>query len=154
MGSTESASTTSCFCATTRRAARMITRMYDRALTPSGVTAGQFEILSNIRGRQSVDQQALVAAIGSDQTTLSRNLKVMLELGWIERARDGADRRQNRYRLTRGGAATLRQAQGLWEQAQAEMQGRLGGSSNRALQVLREIATAAGSGGDALPGGS
>jgi DNA-binding MarR family transcriptional regulator len=125
-----------CMCSRMRRTARVMTRIYDEALSSSGVSASQFELLANIRGRQPVDQQTLVKAIDSDQTTLSRNLAVMLERGWIELSADERDRRKNRYRLTKAGALALNQAFACWEEVQTKLQQRIGGSQWKELMDL------------------
>jgi DNA-binding MarR family transcriptional regulator len=127
-----------CMCSRMRRTARVMTRIYDEALSSSGVSASQFELLANIRGRQPVDQRTLVKAIDSDQTTLSRNLTVMLARGWIELSADESDRRKNRYRLTKAGALALNQAFGCWEQVQTKLQQRIGGNQWKELMDLTD----------------
>jgi DNA-binding MarR family transcriptional regulator len=125
-----------CMCSRMRRATRLMTRMYDAALSRAGVNASQFELLGNIRGRQPVDQRTLVRAIDSDQTTISRNLAVLLERGLIELSGDEKDRRKNLYRLTKAGADSLSQAFECWEKVQTQLQQRIGGAQWKGLMEL------------------
>jgi DNA-binding MarR family transcriptional regulator len=110
--------------------------MYDEALSAAGVSASQFELLANIRGRQPVDQRTLVRAIDSDQTTLSRNLAVLLERGWVDISADAKDGRKSLYRLTKTGTTTLSQAFACWEEVQTKLQQRIGGSQWKELMDL------------------
>ena len=136
MASPKGGNPLNCMCSSMRRATRLMTRMYDEALSAAGVSASQFELLANIRGRQPVDQQALVRAIDSDQTTLSRNLAVLLERGWIEISADAKDGRKSLYRLTKAGTTTLSQAFACWEEVQTKLQQRIGGSQWKELMGL------------------
>ncbi|HEY6376870.1 MAG TPA: MarR family winged helix-turn-helix transcriptional regulator [Edaphobacter sp.] len=143
MASPKSGNSLNCMCSSMRRATRLMTRMYDEALSRAGVSASQFELLANIRGRQPVDQRTLVRAIDSDQTTLSRNLAVLLERGWIEMFTDERDKRRSLYRLTKAGATTLSQAFACWEEVQAKLQQRIGGTQWKELMDLtNEVANA------------
>jgi|SRR5579871_447549 len=125
-----------CMCSSMRRATRLMTRMYDEALSAAGVSASQFELLANIRGRQPVDQRTLVSAIDSDQTTLSRNLAVLLERGWVELSADEKDGRKSLYRLTKTGTTTLSQAFACWEEVQTKLQQRIGAGQWKELMDL------------------
>ena len=136
MGSPKSGNPLNCMCSSMRRTTRLMTRMYDEALSAAGVSASQFELLANIRGRQPVDQRTLVMAIDSDQTTLSRNLAVLLERGWIEISADERDRRKSLYRLTREGTTTLSQAYACWEEVQTKLQQRIGSDQWKELMGL------------------
>ena len=138
MASPKSGNPLNCMCSSMRRATRLMTRMYDEALSRAGVSASQFELLANIRGRQPVDQRTLVGAIDSDQTTLSRNLAVLLERGWVEMFADERDRRRSLYRLTKAGATTLSQAFACWEEVQTTLQQRIGGSRWKELMDLTD----------------
>ena len=145
MASPKSGNPLNCMCSAMRRTTRLMTRMYEEALSAAGVSASQFELLANIRGRQPVDQGTLVRAIDSDQTTLSRNLAVLLERGWIEMSADAKDGRKSLYRLTRTGTATLSQAFACWEEVQTKLQQRIGGGQWKELMDLtNDVANAMG----------
>ena len=115
-----------CLCASARRASRLLTRHYENALRPANVTSPQFELLSTLSARGSLSQTDLTAALGVDQTTLSRNLGILLARRWIEHRASASDRRRSTYVLTRAGGAAWRTAVPLWQRAQSEMQEHLG----------------------------
>ena len=70
-----------CYCAATRQVARRLTRFYEAELRSVGMSATQFELMANLRGRPRVSQSELAVALDVDQTTLSRNLKLLVGLG-------------------------------------------------------------------------
>lgn len=55
-----------------------------------------------------------------DKTTLSRNLKLLTERGWIEAA-PATDARERRVRLTPAGRRRLAAARPAWQQAQQQL---------------------------------
>src|SRR5579864_6689214 len=109
-----------CACATTRRAARAITQLYDSWLRPHGIEAPQFAILSLLDALGVANQATIGSHFGLDKTTLSRNLTLLHEEGWIALT-PGADRRERRVTLTRAGRARLTAARPAWRSAQAAM---------------------------------
>jgi DNA-binding MarR family transcriptional regulator len=131
-----------CLCLTARHAARTLTRFYDEALKPSGLTATQFGLLSLLHARPLLTQAQIAAMVDSDQTTLSRGMKLMVERRWIC-ARPGADdARKMTYVLTRAGAKRRDVAMPLWEAVQNDMQARLGKRFDKAITLLQELAAA------------
>ena len=57
----------------------------------------------------------------TDQTTLSRNIRLLMELGWLEIVADEGDRRRRRYRLSVIGGEVLREARRSWQRVHDEM---------------------------------
>jgi len=88
-------------------------------------------------------QGTLAKLLETDQTTLSRNLKLLLERRWIETLEDGRDGRRRTYRLASVGLAVLAEAEHCWRQAQEEMERRLGGPMAELWPVLDRILSAA-----------
>ena len=118
-----------CLCATVRRAARLLTRRYEDALRPGGVSVPQFELMMTLRALTTtgaVNQSKLAQVLETDQTTLSRNLKLLLRQRWIETAKDSNDARSRGYRLTTLGLAIMEDAQRCWRQAHEETERLLG----------------------------
>ena len=114
-----------CLCATVRRTGRLLTRQYEDALRPAGVTVSQFELMNTVRAMEPVDQSRLAKQLESDQTTLSRNIKLLLELGWISAASEQDGRRRS-YRLSEDGLKTLREAARHWQRVHDRMEAKLG----------------------------
>ncbi len=131
-----------CLCATVRRAGRLLTRRYEEALRPVGVTSAQFELMVTLGAAGASSQRKLAGLLETDQTTLSRNMKLLLSRHWVETLEDGRDARQRMYRLTALGLEVLAEAQRCWRQAQEEMQRRLGAPMAELWPALDRILSA------------
>lgn len=130
-----------CLCHHIRRGARTLTRVYDAALAPSGLTAGQFIILTAIAARHPLATPVLRELLAMDRTSLGRTLKP-LEAADLITILPGAGRRAGQVSLTVEGAAAVRDAGPLWRAAQVNVAARLG--TARAGQLLAVLnATAA-----------
>jgi DNA-binding MarR family transcriptional regulator len=103
-----------------RRASRIVTQVYDTTLRPVGLVLNQFTLLVSIHLFESVPITRLASELFTDQTTLTRNLKLLEKRGLVAIA-PGEDRRIKLVSLTTEGQAVLAQAIPLWEQAQAEV---------------------------------
>jgi DNA-binding MarR family transcriptional regulator len=123
-----------CACLSLRQAARVVTQLYDEALAPAGIRSTQFSLLSAIAWMQPVSMNDLAARMVMDRTTLTRNLRPVLDAGLVT-VRTGDDRRRREVALTRAGSRTLDEATGYWRAAQAEMRQALG---DRRLASLRD----------------
>jgi len=99
-----------------------------------------------------VRQRDLGGLTSLDETTLTRNLRPLIDSGWVAIG-SGADRREKLVRLTDAGAAKLREAQPAWERAQERMRARLPkGRWSHLLVLLPELARLAELGDKALGG--
>jgi DNA-binding MarR family transcriptional regulator len=103
-----------------RRASRIITQVYDQALRPVGLMLNQFTLLISIQLVESTPITRLAQELFTDQTTLTRNLKILEKRGLVA-IKPGEDRRVKLVSLTVEGQAILAEAIPLWEQAQAEV---------------------------------
>jgi DNA-binding MarR family transcriptional regulator len=119
---TESHSTPvlACACASLRRAARAVTRLYERELKGSGLTVTQFTLLQALELVGPSPQREVGDLLALDATTLSRTLRPVERAGWI-RAGGGDDRREVRWSLTPAGRRRLARARPDWERAQARL---------------------------------
>ncbi|AZO78007.1 MULTISPECIES: MarR family winged helix-turn-helix transcriptional regulator [unclassified Bosea (in: a-proteobacteria)] len=124
----------SCFCMNLRKAARLIARRYDEALRPLGLTSGQFSILAALLRPGPVPLGALADVLGMERTTLNRNLRPLEKLKLVETIPDPADARVRGLRLTGAGREMAAKAVPLWQRAQEEANGRLGGADWPALR--------------------
>jgi DNA-binding MarR family transcriptional regulator len=135
-----------CACATVRRAARLVTQLYDGELRPH-LQASQYALLSALERRPGCNQSTLAAAAAFDKTTLSRNLGLMARNGWIERSA-AVDPRERGFRLSPAGRRLLRAARPGWSRAQKRFQSAMNGeewvSMWRTLDVLTNAAYKAG----------
>src|SRR5215218_1495170 len=121
-----------CACANLRKAARVVTQLFDGVLAPSGLKATQFTLLvtSRLMGETTVGE--LAGTMAMDRTTLSRNLKPLVREGLLE-IRPGEDGRTRLVRVTPEGERALVDAYPLWQRAQEAVVTALGSDRYEAL---------------------
>jgi DNA-binding MarR family transcriptional regulator len=134
-----------CLCFRARRAARVITRLYDEALRPIGLQATQLTLLNAIAmgGSEGQPMGRLSEILALDLTTLSRNLRTLETAGLVAIGRRKDDRRVRLASLTEKGDRLLVEALPLWSQAHAAVVERLGAEDARALGASFDRATSA-----------
>jgi DNA-binding MarR family transcriptional regulator len=133
-----------CACANLRKAARVVTQVFDEALAPSGLRATQFTLLvtNRLAGESTINE--LAERMAMDRTTLSRNLKPLVRSGLLE-MEPGEDGRTRLVRLTPAGEQALEEAYPLWQRAQQETVSALGEERHEALlgDVAKAVSLAA-----------
>jgi DNA-binding MarR family transcriptional regulator len=131
-----------------RRLLRSVSRHYDAHFTRAGIKGTQFSLLSTILASEPVRPAALARAMGLDASTLSRNLRVLVEQGWVVQ-RPGEDARSLRIEVTAAGRAKHAEARRHWRKAQQSLQATLGADRVAALHALIDDGLARlGDGGD------
>ena len=111
---------TQCLVLNTRMAARAVTRRYDKALRPFGITAAQFSILTSMVKRPERSVTEMARSIAIDRTTLSRNLDLLVRKGLV--SGHEADKGNGRLvALTEQGNVLVQELLPHWREAQAEM---------------------------------
>ena len=129
-----------CACANLRRAARVITRLYDAALRPSRLGIAQFTLLQALNIAPGMSQKQLAGLLEIDSTTLTRTLAPLRQVGWL-RSKPGDDRREVHFALTAAGKRAFTRALPYWERAQAEFTRALGAESwNRLVELSVQTA--------------
>lgn len=131
--------TSSCVCFNLRKTARAITQMYDEILKPSGLRSTQFSVLAVVAAKGPATMTALSKTLVMDRTTLTRNLKPLLDQGLVK-AGKGADRRQRPIAITGDGEAALVLALPLWRRAQDRVVVGLGEARWRGMTRLLDEA--------------
>jgi DNA-binding MarR family transcriptional regulator len=124
-----------CTCFRIRRLARRVTQIYDRVLAPSGIRVTQFSLLTRLLAGP-IAIGPLAAALDMDRTTLSRNLKPLIDAGLVSLARGEGDARQRTVTLTATGRARYDDAKKLWRRAQNELNRMLGATQVASLHLL------------------
>ena len=114
-----------CACTRVRTAARLMTRAYDEALRPCGLSAAQLAILAAVDVGEVTSIAELSKRLGMDRTTLSRNLKPLEKARWIRLGAEGW-KRSKTVEVTSEGRQRLARATALWETAQATFLRRFG----------------------------
>lgn len=104
---------------------RAVSRIYDRALRPSGLRINQLNILVAIMQFEQARQQAVGRVLSIEPSTLSRDVERLRANGWVESS-TGDDARTSVLRLTPAGKRLLEKAAPAWEAAQQEASALLG----------------------------
>ena len=108
-----------------RKAARAVSRHYDRLARQAGMTAGQFSVLVAVMQARGETTGDLADRLSMDRTTLVRNMALLERKGLVVSART-VDARGKSYRLTGKGTALLEKALPLWRKAQKDVETLLG----------------------------
>jgi DNA-binding MarR family transcriptional regulator len=97
-----------------------VTQLYDSWLRHHGIEGPQFALLAMLDRLGECNQATMGRHFDLDKTTLSRNVKLLKQKGWI--AIDaGSDARERRVRLTPAGHRRLAAARPAWRQAQEQL---------------------------------
>ena len=122
-----------------------MTRLYDDALAPAGMTVQQFAILRNIDRAGTIPLSRLADALVMDRTSLYRSLAPLERKGWVARGKGEA--RTRTARLTPEGTAAMMQATPAWEATQQRVYDEFGRDNWRAaswtLAALADVGRAA-----------
>ena len=130
-----------CLCFAAQRAARALARRFDEALSPIGLTSGQFSLLTSLNRPEAPSMGSIAALLVMDRTTLTANLKPLEQHGWVEIAVDPADRRVRRLILTAAGRRVLQSALPIWQDVHGEIDRLMPASDGRTLRRgLRALA--------------
>jgi DNA-binding MarR family transcriptional regulator len=132
-----------CLATRLRLATRIITKVYDAALRPHGVTVSQMALLAVAADRGAIRQLEVSALLQLDDSTLSRNLDRMRANGWVEEVRED-DARVHTHRLTAAGRELFERVMPAWRGAQ-ERAGELLGPGG--VAALNRFASQNGFGG-------
>jgi DNA-binding MarR family transcriptional regulator len=113
-----------CACANLRRAARLVTQLYEDAL-PEGITGPQFTLLQVLRLAPGISQKQMAEILGADSTTLTRTLALLEKRGWLS-SQPAKDRRALRLGLSRAGEREYQRVLPYWQSAQKRLKQALG----------------------------
>lgn len=110
-----------CLCLHTQRAARALARRFDRALSPLGLTNGQFSLMMSLNRPEPVSMGPVAELLGMDRTTLTAALKPLERRGLVEIAASSEDKRTRSLTLTPQGHELLAKAVPIWKVTHAEV---------------------------------
>lgn len=125
----------SCHCINLRRAANVVSQLYDHFLEPVGLSVNQFSLLRNIGRLQPCSVSDLANVVGLERTTLVRTLKPLMDRGLIA-DRAAAGQRNRALVLTTQGEQVVGEGGGLWEQAQTRIEEKIGAEGIEELERL------------------
>jgi DNA-binding MarR family transcriptional regulator len=116
-----------------------VSRLYDQEMRRVGLRTTQYSLLARLSYAGDVRQRDLEGLTSLDETTLTRNLRPLIEAGWVATS-PGEDRREKLVRLTEDGVAKLKAARPAWERAQERLRSRLPeGTWSGLLHLLPEL---------------
>lgn len=107
-----------CHCDAMRRATRALTNAYDAGLQPTGLTTPQFALLRTVEALGSASISVVARRLAVDRTTLGRNLRPLVEAGYLDVRGDAGDARERRVSLTAEGHVAVRHALPVWREVQ------------------------------------
>src|SRR5262245_29926278 len=122
-----------CVATRLRLANRVVTKVYDDALRPFGLTVSQMALLAVAADRGAIRQGEVSALLQLDDSTLSRNLDRMRANGWLEEVAE-TDARVHTHRLSEAGQVLFERVMPAWRGAQRRAHELLGESGVKALQ--------------------
>ncbi len=125
----------SCVATRVRQLSRIVTRVYDDAMRPLGITASQYTLLAQLAARDAITAVEIGHELDIEKSTLSRNLKRLLALGHINMD-PPAGRRGRGLHLTAKGQAVLKDAFPVWQDAQKRTVSAMGAESRNMLDSL------------------
>ncbi|WP_144150609.1 MarR family winged helix-turn-helix transcriptional regulator [Paraburkholderia sp. BCC1885] len=134
---------TDCYCTQFRRSANALTSVYDEALRPIGLKITQFSLLRALERLKAATYTEIAAEAALDKTTISRNLKVLINAGWVTVSAD-EDARYKVAQLSADGKKMLRRAEPHWEVAQKKVENEVqrfmkGPANKRLLEALESL---------------
>ena len=109
-----------CLATRVRQLSRIITRVYDDAMRPLGITASQYTLLAQLASRDGITAVEIGFDLDIEKSTLSRNLKRLLSLGHIVMD-PPAGRRGRGLHLTPKGRDVIERGYPVWKDAQTRV---------------------------------
>ena len=106
-----------CIAARIRLLNRMVTNIYDSALSPFGVKLNQMSILIVVYLEGEIGYEALCKRLKMEKSTASRNIERMKRQGWLVAVSVAGERRK-RLKVTAAGEKLLEKVHNAWEESQ------------------------------------
>lgn len=106
-----------CIARRLRQVNRTITRLYDEALRPHGLTVNQLNILAVIISEKQIRPGQLGQTLGMEKSTVSRTIDRMEKKGWLKISK-GEDSRTQLLSVTPKGRQLLLSVTPIWDNLQ------------------------------------
>ena len=129
-----------CICGRLRRTSRALTRLYDEALAPVGITITQFSMLRNLARLERPSLAELAEATAHEKSALWRIIQPLVRPGWID-AVTAKGARGQKLSLTPAGREKLADALPHWKAAQSRVAETLGSREAALIALLSEVET-------------
>ena len=134
-----------------RQLMRRVAQHYDVEMSKAGLKTTQYSLLSHVYKLGPLRPGELAKSMKVSASTLTRNLKPLIDAGWLELAA-GSDARSRSVAITAAGRAKREEARHRWKVAQDSLNQLLGagrvlalhGLINESLELLTPAQTEAG----------
>lgn len=131
---------TLCVLNNARKAARAVSRYYDKIARSAGFTAGQFSVLITLREQGVLTTGELADRLSMERTTLVRNVALLEKKGLLASGPADAGRGKA-FDVTDKGRDLLEGAIPLWREAQDHVKDHLGEEDFlKAVSLLQKLA--------------
>ena len=128
-----------CLCLHAQRAARALSRRFDEAYRPLGLTSGQISLLMTLNRPETPTIGMVAEVLAMDRSTVTANLKPLERMGAVTVSVDAKDRRGRRAALTEAGQALLARAAPIWVEVHAAVEAELDGEADALRKGLRGV---------------
>ncbi|RQO83269.1 MarR family winged helix-turn-helix transcriptional regulator [Acidovorax sp. FJL06] len=118
-----------------RQLMRRVATHYDVEMARCGLKTTQYSLLSHVLKLGPIRPSDLAAAMKMDASTLTRNLRPLVDAGWVT-LEAGADARSRLVHITDAGREKRVEAQRHWKAAQLALNDALGAERVVALHAL------------------
>lgn len=118
-----------------RQLTRRVSQRYDAEMVQIGLKTTQYSLLSYVVKLGPIRPADLAQAMELEPSTLTRNLKPLVDAGWVEMMA-GVDGRSRLVCATAAGREKRNQAQRHWKAAQEHLNQTLGMERVQALHAL------------------
>jgi DNA-binding MarR family transcriptional regulator len=115
-----------CMISRTRLIARVLSSVYDDVLRPYDISSAQFALLVAIFNLKAASRAEIGRFTHQDRSTLTRNIKLLLDGGWIEETANDEGGRRRPVVLTKSGTELLHTVHPAWQAAQEQARVMLG----------------------------
>jgi DNA-binding MarR family transcriptional regulator len=119
---------------------RMVARRFDQALRPLGLSLPQLEVLGVLMLRGPLKPAAVAEAMAVERSTISRNLSLMEQRGWIVLESSPSGRAMSAA-ITDHGIEVLAEARTAWAAAQMDTVNVLGSEAPPHIDTWLEALT-------------
>ncbi|ARJ38238.1 MarR family transcriptional regulator [Sporosarcina sp. P21c] len=126
-----------CASANLRTVSGSLTQLYNHLLKPTGLKITQYYMLGNIYTSPDISISKLGEIMLLDQTTVTRNLNILHDSGFVQIKRAKQDSRTKVVTITELGYGKLNEATPIWTQVQEQIEGAIGKSEY--MDLLKKL---------------
>jgi DNA-binding MarR family transcriptional regulator len=120
-----------------RLISRAVTAMYERAISGSGLTIAQVNLMTALGKLGRCSQIKLGQLLELERSTVSRNLNLLLKNGWVRAVTSDA-KGVREIELTAAGGRKIESVLFAWRAAQKEAAGLIGEEGVRAIRYVAD----------------